>query len=1088
MKRILSIILALALIVSLVPAVFAAGEEDYIRYLISANSLSTANFVGEHPIPMENGMLLNTSKAYDTATGTISLATAAPTVQNVIKFLQGSIKGGTSSGSWANSELSLISYRPLEYYNYRAKSPGTSSKAPTDDWTPIRKFSSSTTTLFDETANTSAGYEKDSTGTAAKVYTMPSVLNENTAPFEMFGKNNDGMSHSFLAENSYYATFNLGKSTGITFEKNRGTFKESFFAIRIKIPETAEAGTYKIRIGNEYPKTPAAGVYGDHNASECELYMMKIGTSGVEGNFYKTTGSLVSFVDASGNELAYNTIVNSGNKLSGTYTSTGMSSDTFEDVLTLRPSDEYLLYFRIADGVLSDATIATEAAATNGKVFNNSGTYYQNFKISYIDLIPYETNAPVVLESAEISYDKTANKLSLVSAVMSNGTDATGYTVTYGMTGATGASINATTGVITPGTEDETVSVYADVTLDGVTVRAKLEKVIVRGYLEGRLSYIISADSLNDAAKEQIIGIDGSNDDIRNNELYLISWKPISYTMSGANAIRVAPGTEGAKTISNILNTNVTEKFELPGRSVEDNAPRLLSSGFISQFVCRRWASDTEIKSESYSSNNLSGRPKYIIKLYIPQKGAYKLSLSNNFTLGEAYSLYGNNFFKKDAAGNITSLGREAFTEVYFSKAEFDLPYGNATANPTTPQLQQILTEENKIGWYDSGRYEEKTTYNDKVLVADEAGEYYLTLITSPESFTKNPNVWHRDTNVDYQLFALSEIRLDPLAEDEEYKATFDAEVEDYTTSGSATVNAYTWIDGKEEALSLGNTIALGNRFIVDAPKKDGYTFLYWAKGASNQKNIITFQNKMAYKPSEGANYVIAVYKKDGADEGTTRAEFYNANGQFIEVVGADGKAPKYPSMAGFGVAGGWQLYGTDEIYGYDEEIADMAGTANKILVAKYDEEPVKVIVNGEEYAYGELVRMPALDSSKIFKGWKKNGELVSADKDYTFKAWENATVEAVYAESPIAYSGKFMKIILDTFEAGNETAVMAEFFGFEDVLEKGIMVNGIKIPMRGDTTQFTILADVDGEYIGYAILRDGDGFIEVTDGSANIE
>ena len=64
----------------------------------------------------------------------------------------------------------------------------------------------------------------------------------------------------------------------------------------------------------------------------------------------------------------------------------------------------------------------------------------------------------------------------------------------------------------------------------------------------------------------------------------------------------------------------------------------------------------------------------------------------------------------------------------------------------------------------------------------------------------------------------------------------------------------------------------------------------------------------------------------------------------------------------------------------------------------------------------------------------------------------------------------------------------MAEFFGFEDVLEKGIMVNGIKIPMRGDTTQFTILADVDGEYIGYAILRDGTSFIEVTDGKVEIK
>ena len=170
------------------------------------------------------------------------------------------------------------------------------------------------------------------------------------------------------------------------------------------------------------------------------------------------------------------------------------------------------------------------------------------------------------------------------------------------------------------------------------------------------------------------------------------------------------------------------------------------------------------------------------------------------------------------------------------------------------------------------------------------------------------------------------------------------------------------------------------------------------------------------------------------------------------------------------------------------EEISDMAGSGNMILVAKYDEEPETVFVNGEEYAYGETVRMPEIDSSKIFKGWKRNGELVSADRNYTFKAWENTPIEAVYAENAPAFSGSFAKIVIDAFKAGNDTAIMAEFIGLEDASEKGIKIGNTKIPMKSGDKQFSILADIDGEYIGYAILRAGEGFIEITDGSTNIE
>ncbi len=159
------------------------------------------------------------------------------------------------------------------------------------------------------------------------------------------------------------------------------------------------------------------------------------------------------------------------------------------------------------------------------------------------------------------------------------------------------------------------------------------------------------------------------------------------------------------------------------------------------------------------------------------------------------------------------------------------------------------------------------------------------------------------------------------------------------------------------------------------------------------------------------------------------------------------------------------------------------------IFVAKYKENPDTVQVNGTDYTYGELVTLTAEDrDGQIFKGWKKNGEIVSVSKTYTFYAYKTCTVEKVYASEEPNFSGKFIKILIDTFGAGNETAIMAEFIGLSDAVEKGIIVNGNKIPMKSDASQFTVTADIDGTYEGYAIVKDGASYTQVKDGSAEVK
>ena len=64
----------------------------------------------------------------------------------------------------------------------------------------------------------------------------------------------------------------------------------------------------------------------------------------------------------------------------------------------------------------------------------------------------------------------------------------------------------------------------------------------------------------------------------------------------------------------------------------------------------------------------------------------------------------------------------------------------------------------------------------------------------------------------------------------------------------------------------------------------------------------------------------------------------------------------------------------------------------------------------------------------------------------------------------------------------------MAEFIGFgSNVVEKGIMFNDTKIAMTSPGNQFTITADADGIYKGYAVIKNGSGYTLVTDGETEV-
>ncbi|MBQ2743737.1 MAG: hypothetical protein IJF32_13175 [Oscillospiraceae bacterium] len=255
----------------------------------------------------------------------------------------------------------------------------------------------------------------------------------------------------------------------------------------------------------------------------------------------------------------------------------------------------------------------------------------------------------------------------------------------------------------------------------------------------------------------------------------------------------------------------------------------------------------------------------------------------------------------------------------------------------------------------------------------------------------------------------------------------------------------------------------------ITAPEQNraGESFLYWAKGLTAKKRIVSWTNVITnYVPDDsGTNYLIAVYDSEGPTE--ENAEYYNANGQLIAI----GEKPTELSMAGYGSFSEWKPYGEKHIY-----------------VAEYDNKTqpdnVTVKVNGKDKTvpYGTSVTCTADvadESGNPFKCWKKTNldgtsEIVSIDKKYTFKAWETCTVTAEYEEH--SFVSVVMKIITDSFDVGSEKGIMAEFVGFDNkVVEKGIMFGDNRIAMTAPGSQFSVVADKNGKYKGYAIVKNTD-------------
>jgi len=382
----------------------------------------------------------------------------------------------------------------------------------------------------------------------------------------------------------------------------------------------------------------------------------------------------------------------------------------------------------------------------------------------------------------------------------------------------------------------------------------------------------------------------------------------------------------------------------------------------------------------------------------------------------------------------------------------------------------------------------------------DVACDYYLFLQTNdPDSYSDSGRAYSR-----LYSFDLTPVETE---EPSELEKAFDYAESNHTGTGSASITAYAVYAADGE---VSNTMTIENMpdvtygeicTTIEAPEEkeiDGknYKFLYWAKGMTmGKKQVVSYSAKIPeYKPHEGVNYLIAAYEEVGAD--TDTVEFYNANGQLLDLtLTEENKLPGLPSMAGYGKAQKWALRNADGTYTEYEAGADVSGRSGTLtFMAKYNdlEANIKIINNGKEehFKYGDTVTCTSSDED--FSYWTKTvgdtTEIVSTKSTYTFNAYEACTVTAV-CEGAVNLGKTMRKIILSTFAAGEETAVMAEFVGFEDALEKGIMFGNQKISMNTDKSQFTVVDDstTATAVTGYAIVKDVDTIKKITDGEITV-
>ncbi len=251
---------------------------------------------------------------------------------------------------------------------------------------------------------------------------------------------------------------------------------------------------------------------------------------------------------------------------------------------------------------------------------------------------------------------------------------------------------------------------------------------------------------------------------------------------------------------------------------------------------------------------------------------------------------------------------------------------------------------------------------------------------------------------------------------------------------------ADTWVD-----VTVGSTVT-----VTAAKTVDDLKFVNWKNEVTG--SIVSTSNEYSF--TAGSNVKLTAQYAPAVAGDAITVTFYNPNGDIVAVKTiakgetlADIADLEDPTMIG-GLFTGWNL------------ADDVVLAADQHVVAQYDATPAGNVTGGNadgSYDYNEEVNASTeLDG---FTHWKKNGNVVSFDKAYTFFAWAAATLEASAEEVEVKPFA-----VLDPNKKGE--AVMAEYNALGATrIEAGIIF--------GDSADIT-LADYNSKAVSKASSKKG--------------
>ena len=270
------------------------------------------------------------------------------------------------------------------------------------------------------------------------------------------------------------------------------------------------------------------------------------------------------------------------------------------------------------------------------------------------------------------------------------------------------------------------------------------------------------------------------------------------------------------------------------------------------------------------------------------------------------------------------------------------------------------------------------------------------------------------------------------------------------------------------------DSIARGTKLTITAPEIENYTFVGWKRGSNLNGKFIN-QSESFDMTLLTNTYLTAVYRNN-SDDGEKVIEYYNENGDYIAIKNADEEAPAVPALAGYSFTGKW--------FTAEDKELDLSAISASITraVAKHDAKSVSgsVIVDGTARGENKFNTAITLTATKPgFTAWKRDGKIVSYDREYTYYIWDATEIEQ--STDTLSDGARLPIVILDADRV--DGSVMIEYDeGDYDIVEAGI-VFGTNATITSCTSKYTSQRDVahgqfavsaSGTARGYVIYRDG--------------